>query len=127
MAWLDSDVSQRVDQGVFNYKYQYAIVDDNFIARFPLSNAVLVAPGIAAGDEVVRRIRQNVIDYAWPGLTEAYSIAKLTTLRLDKTYKNPTAKWNGAGGYDVTATRIYVDPAGWSNWLKAEDAEEAWV
>ena len=125
MAWLDGDTSQRVDQATFNFRVQYStykrLIDDGVTD---------IAPPIAITyvdtTEMVRRIRQNIVTYMWPGLSNSYAQTKLALLRSDSSYKNPTAKWNGSGGYDVSATRVMTDPAGWSSWVALEEFEEQW-
>lgn len=121
MAWLSDNSSERVDQATYNYRIQYAVVNAEFNAQNPGAIETF-----GEGAEIVRRIRQNVVSYAWPGLTSEAAQAKLAELRGFSDYKNPTAKWNGAGGYDVTATRVRVDPNGWEGWVKVEDSEEEW-
>ncbi|OQB34669.1 MAG: hypothetical protein BWY06_03396 [Candidatus Latescibacteria bacterium ADurb.Bin168] len=123
MAWLEDASSERVDQAVFNYRMQYGTVGKLKADGFQSED---FADTYSDETEVVRRIRQNVVSRVWPGLTEAYARTMLETLRADSSYKNPTAKWNGAGGYDVSATRVLSDPAGWSTWMSLEDSEEAW-
>lgn len=125
MAWLGDDTSERVDQATFNFRVQYStykrLIDDGVTD--------IAAPvGITYGDttEMVRRIRQNIVTYMWPGLSNSYAQAKLALLRSDFSYKNPTAKWNGSGGYDVSATRVMTDPAGWSSWVALEESETQW-
>ena len=123
MAWLGDDTSERVDQATYNFRVQYStykrLIDDGVTD---------IAAGKTYGDttEMVRRIRQNIVTYMWPGLSNSYAQTKLALLRSDSSYKNPTAKWNGSGGYDVSATRVITDPAGWSSWIALEEAEEQW-
>jgi len=125
MAWLGDDTSERVDQATYNFRVQYStykrLIDDGVT---DIADPV----GINYGDttEMVRRIRQNIITYVWPGLSNAYAQSKLDLLRSDFEYKNPTAKWNGSGGYDVSATRVRTDPAGWSSWIALEELETQW-
>lgn len=124
MAWLTGNTSERVDQAVYNFRVQYGnvgrLIDEGFSA------ADFYNHSYSDDTEVVRRIRQNVVTYVWPGLEKTTAQAKLSVLRMDSSYKNPTAKWNGAGGYDVTATQVKVDPAGWSLWYSIKDSESAW-
>lgn len=124
MAWLGDDTSERVDQATYNFRAQFSTVkkwlDDGG------DPGELADQSYPEKTEIVRRIRQNVVSFAWPGLTSTAAQAKLAMLRSDPQHKNPTAKWNGAGGYDVTSTRVQVDPAGWSTWMSLKDAEEAW-
>ena len=127
MAWLTSEATKRTDQAVYNFRVQYAVVDAAFMELFDISNVAEVSSDVREGDEVVRRIRQNIIDEAWPGLDKTFAQQLLQTLRVQPEYKNPTARWNGAGGYDVTATKILVDPAGWGQWLRVQDSEKLWA
>lgn len=125
MAWLGDDTSQRVDQATYNFRVQYSTYKrliDNGVTD--IADPV----GITYGDttEMVRRIRQNIVTYMWPGLSNSYAQAKLALLRSDFEYKNPTAKWNGSGGYDVSATRVRTDPDGWSSWVALEESETQW-
>ena len=125
MAWLGDDSSVRVDQATYNFRVQYStykrLIDDGVT---DIADPV----GINYSDttEMVRRIRQNIVTYMWPGLSNSYAQAKLDLLRSDSSYKNPTAKWNGSGGYDVSATRVRTDPAGWPSWIALEEFEERW-
>lgn len=125
MAWLGDDTSQRVDQATYNFRVQYStykrLIDDGVTDIAPP-----VAITYVDTTEMVRRIRQNIITYVWPGLSNAYAQSKLDLLRSDFEYKNPTAKWNGSGGYDVSATRVRTDPAGWSSWVALEESEKHW-
>lgn len=124
MAWLGTNASERADQITYNFRIQHGIVKKLLDGGFSATD--LYNPDYPASTEVMRRIRQNVITYAWPGLTREFAQTKLDELRGNPEYKNPTAKWNGAGGYDVTATRVRIDPAGWSRWFSIDDAEEIW-
>lgn len=126
MAWLESEASKRADQATYNYRIQYAVVDEKFMQLFDMNNVAIVSSDVSEGDEVVRRIRQNVVDYAWPGLTKEFAQSLVSQLRVQSEYKNPTARWNGAGGYDVTATMVKIDPAGWEQWLRVQDSEKLW-
>ena len=125
MAWLGDDTSERVDQATYNFRVRYStykrLIDDGVT-----DIADPLAITYVDTTEMVRRIRQNIITYVWPGLSHAYTQSKLALLRSDFSYKNPTAKWNGSGGYDVSATRVMTDPAGWSSWVALEESEELW-
>jgi hypothetical protein len=123
MAWLSSADVQIEERAVYRWRYQYAAVNEEFEELFDMGDTDVVDGSVSSGDEVVRRIRVNIIDDRYPGLTKAAAITQLDTLRDDAEYGTATAEWNGAGGYDVVGQRYLVDPAGWSKWIRLEDLD----
>jgi len=131
MAWLGTADVKIEERAVYRWRYQYAVVTaesgdpqkPGFADLFDLSDTSVVNAGVAVGDEVVRRIRVNIIDDRYPGLTKSAAASQLDTLRNNSEYGAATAEWNGAGGYDVVGQRYLVDPAGWSKWIKVQDLD----
>jgi len=123
MAWLSTADVKIEERAVYRWRYQYAVVTaesgdpqkPGFADLFDLSDTSVVNAGVAVGDEVVRRIRVNIIDDRYPGLTKSAAVTQLDTLRNNSEY--------GAGGYDVVGQRYLVDPAGWSKWIKVQDLD----
>jgi len=133
MAWQTGD-NMIETRAVYRWRYQYAVVTaesgdpqkPGFEDLFDLTDTAVVAAGVSTGDEVVRRIRVNIVDDVYPGMAKASAITLIATLRDDPKYGSATADWNGAGGYDVTGQRYLVDPAGWSPWIKVQNLD-AWA
>lgn len=118
MGWASTPVVEIEEQATFNFRYQYALVDDRWREANPDEES-----GFNDDDEVVRRIRQNIISVRYPGLTKTAAAELLDDLRDDDEYGSATAIWNGAGGYDVVGERVLVDPEGWSDWILVEDLD----
>jgi hypothetical protein len=131
MAWLTSATVQIEERAVYRWKYQYAVVtpesDDpqnpGFEDIFDMTDTDVVAANVSTGDEVVRRIRVNIVDDRFPGLEKDAAVLQLNILRDNPQYGAATAEWNGAGGYDVVGQRYLVDPEGWSRWIKIQDLD----
>jgi hypothetical protein len=113
----------------YNFRYQYARVTaatgepDNpgFFDLFDPDNTDIVAAGVAVNDEVVRRIRQQNYDVIWPARTRTRAIAIAEAARDNNEFGAAELQRGAPGWYDVTTTRYYVDPAGWSPWIKVQD------
>jgi hypothetical protein len=108
----------------FNYRYQYARVTSEFVDQFDMYNPTIVAENVSIGDEVVRRLKQNVIDVLWSARTKTRAASILVLCRDDSEYGAATATLQAPGWYDVSATRILVDPAGWSPWIRVQDLDQ---
>ena len=119
MAWRTDTTVEIEENALYNFRYQYATVTEQWKERFPSQ-----AAEFDIDDEVVRRIRQNVVDIRWPGLTKATAADLLGTLRIDDKYAAAQAQHIGAGGYDVVAESVEIDPDGWSNWILVENLEK---
>jgi hypothetical protein len=132
MAWQTGDIKVEA-RAVYRWRFQYAVVTaqsgdpqkPGFEDLFDMDDTDVVDAGVSTGDEVVRRIRVNIVDDVWPGMLKGSAVTKIESLRDDPEYGSATADWNGAGGYDVTGQRYLVDPAGWSKWIRVQDLD-AW-
>ena len=119
------------DSATFNFRYQYARVtpatgdpqNPGFADQFDMDDTSVVAANVGINDEVVRRIRQNIIEVRWPARTKSRAATILGLARVDDEYGAATATRGTPGWYDVNATRILVDPAGWSPWIKVSDLD----
>jgi hypothetical protein len=111
------------DSATFNFQYQYARVTDEFVKLFDMDDTDIVANGVAIGDEVVRRIMQNIIEKRWPARTKSAAASILEQARVDTEHSTATATRGAPGWYDVTATQFLIDPGGWSPWIKVEDLD----
>jgi len=128
MPWLTSatDAGRTTANITRRWVYQYAKVDEDFEAAFDITDTAVVKAGVVTGDEVVRRIYQQVKEYKWPGLTEDAATAKANELYALPEYGAITMPHNGAGGHTLCADETTYETAGWSRWIKVSDFEE-WV
>lgn len=114
MAWLGS-TSAINERKVVNWQYQWATVDEDWLARFGDEYSFVL------GDEVVRRIAKRVTSQRYSGVTEGAADNFQINALGDDNFSASQAVWNGAGGYDVTIDKVEYATAGWSQWKKIED------
>lgn len=125
MAWLSSADVYRDDLVSSERVYQFAVADDDFLAKYPAEGGEGIAAGyraagITSGDSVVRYYKRKIIRRTWPGLTQQAANTLMNTLIEDDEYNNVVAERNDAGGYNVSGDRFLRHTDGWTLWFKQD-------
>ncbi len=120
------------DEAEVNFRYQYATATGEqwdaqygrYMSGGSSPDTDKVAANVAAGNEVVRRIRQAFFSIRWPARTQTAANTMLIALRDNSNYGNARARRGAPGWYDVLADLVLVDPGGWTPWIRIEDLDQ---
>ena len=114
MAWL-SATSAIDERKVVSWHYQYATVDDEWLARFGDDYS------FAEGTEVIRRIPKRITTKRYSGITEEAADNIQIDALGDNSFGASQMIWNGSGGYDLTVDYTEYSTQGWSEWKEIDD------